>query len=91
MGHASSEPRGEIHLKDVCSAPGFVGARRFRLADGDSAHRYLAVYEMETDDPQRDLAALTALAGTDRMRMSDALDLTRYSAALFEQISEYEK
>ena len=81
----------EIHLKDVCSAQGFVGARRFRLADGDSAHRYLALYEMETDDPQRDLAALTALAGTDRMRMSDALDLTRYSTALFEQISEYEK
>ena len=81
----------EIHLKDVCSAQGVVGARRFRLADGDSAHRYLALYEMETDDPQRDLAALTALAGTDRMRMSDALDLTRYSTALFEQISEYEK
>jgi hypothetical protein len=81
----------DVHLKDVCSAPGFVGARRFRLADGESPHRYLALYEMETDDPQRDLASLTALAGTDGMRMSDALDLTGASAVLFEQIAEYEK
>jgi len=81
----------EIHLKDVCSAPGFVGARRFRLLDGTSPHRYLALYEMETDDPQGDLAGLTALAGTDRMRMSEALDLQSASAILFEQISEYER
>ena len=80
----------EIHLRDVCSAPGFIGARRFRLVDGHSQHRYLALYEMETDDPQRDLAALSALAGTDRMRMSDALDLERASATLVEQISKYE-
>ena len=80
----------EIHLKDVCSFPGFTGARRFRLVEGDAQHRYLALYELETDDPQRDLAALTASAGTDRMRMSEALDLSKVSTALFEQISEYE-
>jgi hypothetical protein len=80
----------EIHLKDVCAFPGFRGARRYRLADGESTHRYLALYEMETDDPKRDLAALTAAAGTDRMRMTDALDLASASAVLFEQISEHE-
>jgi len=80
----------EIHLKDVCSFPGFRGARRYRLADGESKHRYLALYEMETDDPKRDLDALTAAAGTDRMRMTDALDLASATTALFEQISEHE-
>jgi len=80
----------EVHLKDVCAFPGFLGARRFRLAEGESTHRYLALYEMETDDPQRDLAALTAAAGTDRMRMTDALDLASASAVLYEQISEHE-
>ena len=79
----------EIHLKDVCAFPGFVGARRFRLVEGEAKTRYLAIYELETDDPQRDIAALTAAAGTDRMRMSDALDLSKASTALFEQITEY--
>ena len=81
----------EIHLKDVCAFPGFVGARRFRLVEGDAKTRYLALYELETDDPQRDLAALTAAAGRERMRMTDALDLPRATTALFEQISEYAK
>jgi hypothetical protein len=80
----------EVHLKDVCSFPGFTGARRFRLADGESPYRYLALYEMETDDPGRDLAALTAAAGTERMRISDALDLANVSTTLFELIAEHE-
>ena len=81
----------EIHLKDVCAFPGFVAAKRFRLIDGDAKAKYLAIYELDTDDPQRDIAALTAAAGTDRMRMTDALDLAKASTALFEQISEYAK
>ena len=72
----------EIHLKDVCAFPGFVGARRFRLVEGDAKAKYLAIYELETDDPQRDIAALTAAAGTDRMRMSDALELSSATTAL---------
>jgi hypothetical protein len=80
-----------IHLKEVCSFPGFTGARRFRLVDGEGKHKYLALYELETDDPQRDLAALTAAAGTDKVQMTDALDLSNVSTALFEQISEYQK
>ena len=81
----------EIHLAEVCSFPGFTGARRFRLVDGEGRRRYLAIYELETDDPKRDLDALTAAAGTDRLRMTDALDLEKASTALFEQISEHRK
>lgn len=80
-----------IHLAEVCSFPGFVGARRFRLVDGEGRHRYLALYELETDDPKRDLAALTAAAGSDKLRMTDALDLENVSTALFEQIAEHRK
>ena len=81
----------QIHLKEVCAFPGFTGARRFRLVDGAGRNRYLALYELETDDPQRDLAALTAAAGTDKVQMTDALDLTTVRTALFEQIAEYRK
>ena len=79
----------EIHLPDVCAFPGFVGAKRYRLADGESSHRYLALYEMESNDPKRDIEGLTAAAGTDRMRMSDALDLPSATTLLWEEISDY--
>jgi hypothetical protein len=80
-----------IHLKEVCSFPGFTGARRFRLIDGEGKNKYLALYELDTDDPQGALAALTAAAGTDKVQMTDALDLSNVCTALFEQISEYQK
>ena len=68
-----------------------LGGPIARLVEGDSKTRYLAIYELETDDPQRDLATLTAAAGTDRMRMTDALDLPKATTALFEQISEFKR
>lgn len=80
-----------IHLKEVCSFPGFTGARRFRIVDGEGKTKYLAIYELETDDPQRDLETLTASAGTDRMQMTDALDMANVATALYEQISDYSK
>jgi hypothetical protein len=41
------------HIPELLAVPGFVSARRYRV-HGDpadpSAHRYLAVYEIESDD-----------------------------------------
>jgi hypothetical protein len=73
------------HVRDVLNVPGFVAAQRFRLAqppDGSSAP-YLALYEMETDDPGKALAELNSRAGTSAMVLSDALDVTRVSAVLY--------
>src|SRR5262249_52244194 len=81
----------EIHLKDVCAFPGFVGARRFRLVEGDAKTRYLALDGLDPAAPPRPPPALPAAAGTERMRMTDALDLPKATTALFEQISEYAK
>ena len=77
------------HLADVLNAPGFVAARRFRIADrNDNApHRYLALYEIESDDVQRTLAGLFARAGTPDMVLSDAMD-QNYSAVVYEAITE---
>jgi len=50
------------HIPDVISVPGFVSGHRFRLADtqfggeASRAFKYLALYEIETDD----LPALSA-------------------------------
>ena len=76
------------HLADVLAVPGFVGAQRFRLepAAGNTAWSYLAIYDMETDDPAKCMAELQARGGTSEMVMSDAADLSNatvfYASAL---------
>src|SRR3546814_9983039 len=66
------------HLADLRRLPGVVSARRFRIADTQirdqaSPHRYLAIYEIETDDPQSFTRALLARAGTELLATSPAL------------------
>jgi hypothetical protein len=58
-GHEDEYNRwySEQHLADVLRVPGFVAAQRFKLTM-DSANSlpgpYLAIYEMESDDPNPD-------------------------------------
>ena len=66
------------HLPDVLDVPGFVSAQRFRLSDtqraaGPFPRRYLALYEIETDDLKQTLATLGARSGTPAMVISDSL------------------
>jgi hypothetical protein len=64
----------DVHLGDVLGVEGFVAAQRFELEEmggGKPAHRYLALYEIETDDVGAVVERLTSSAGT--MVMSDAL------------------
>lgn len=73
------------HLADVLRVPGFVAARRFKLAQphSDLPGRYLALYEIETDAPQAALAELMSRGGTAQMVMSEAMDMSKVSATLF--------
>ena len=78
------------HLDDLRRLPGVVAARRFRLADtqvrdAPSPHRYLAIYEIETDDPQGFARELLARAGTELLATSPAL-APDVSASLWENI-----
>jgi hypothetical protein len=71
------------HLPDVLDVPGFTAARRYRITEAmltgglPDAWRYVAIYEMDCDDPQRALTALRERIGTPRMQVSDTLDRTR--------------
>jgi hypothetical protein len=80
------------HLPDVLKVEGFVAAQRFKLTpEGDkpdAPHRYLALYEIETDDLARTQAALSAVAGSPAMPLSDAMDSSRLSAVMFQAIGE---
>jgi len=48
----------EVHVPDVLSASGFKSAARYTLKEGAREKgRYLAVYEIETDDVKRTMEA----------------------------------
>jgi hypothetical protein len=75
----------KVHLSDVLKVPGFVAARRLRMAAemSGSPYRYCAIYELESDDPMESVRALMARAGTDQMPLSDKFD-PRFHAAVYE-------
>jgi hypothetical protein len=68
------------HIADVQRVPGVVSARRcnvvFQKVYDLAAPRYhsLAIYEIETDDPEAFLAGISKLSGTPAMPSSSALD-----------------
>ena len=77
----------QVHLSDVLKVEGVVGVRRYRLAGPqgeENGHRYLAIYELRTDDLG---ATLQAMAEAD-MTMSDAIDLAGVSQTAFEAITD---
>ena len=69
------------HIPDVINVPGFISGQRFKLADAQfgnaeatKAYRYLALYEIETDDVAATIKELIARGGTADMVASDAID-----------------
>ncbi|MDB6100827.1 MAG: hypothetical protein JWO52_826 [Gammaproteobacteria bacterium] len=78
----------QVHLADVLRIPGFVAAQRFKLAqaEGSLPGRYLALYEIETGDPEAAVAELTRRSGTKQMIISEAMDMSKVSAMLFAAI-----
>jgi len=84
----------DVHLTDVLKVDGFVAAQRFRLGDAQlrpdqaTPHRYLAVYEIEAEDVQQPLEALTAAVSSGAMRLSDTLEQRSLATYLFTPVSE---
>lgn len=81
------------HIPDVLRIPGIVAAQRFKisgaqLGDGTSQWKYLALYELDTDDPGASLKELQARIGTPAMVMSDTLDMDSIGAFMFTPIGE---
>lgn len=72
----------EQHLNDVARMPGVVSARllfpHFQVSDGMGVPQFsaLALYELESEEPQAMIDAMFAKAGTDEMPLTDAMDMT---------------
>lgn len=74
----------DTHLDDVVALEGFATAKRYVLSDvrptpgsDPSPFRYLAIYELETDDVASAAANLQAALADGRMRRSDTLGEVR--------------
>ena len=73
----------EVHLSDILAVPGFVSARRFEAADaqmtGPAKHRFMTLYEIESDDIGQSIRDLAAASGgmdlSDTMEMNGALSV----------------
>ena len=83
----------KTHIGDVLNVPGFAAAQRFKLADAQfpgstQSHRYLALYEIETEDPAGSLKELEKRVGSADMIMSDGIDMKGISIGLFKPVAE---
>ncbi|MEA3300939.1 MAG: DUF4286 family protein [Pseudomonadota bacterium] len=68
------------HLRDVLQQPGYVSARRFKLTDfklddamPNPAHRYVAFYNMVTDDPEQALNDMKERVNQGIIGLTDAM------------------
>jgi hypothetical protein len=68
-----------VHVHDVVKVPGIINARRYELSDVQRRElppgtaRYLALYDIRTDDLQHTLEVLGTRSGTSEMPISDAM------------------
>jgi hypothetical protein len=79
------------HLDDIVAMPGFTSARRYKLRDvslGSVSNKYLAIYNMETDDPDGVVEHMFSLRDTEAMPMTPAFDMDSVNVSVFEVISE---
>jgi hypothetical protein len=78
------------HIDEVLSLEGFVGARRYALADLDppqeGAQRYICIYEIETDDIEATRKALGVAARDGTLFLTDSI--SDPSSKYYEPISE---
>jgi hypothetical protein len=80
-----------VHLPEVLQIDGFTGATRYRVAEAQAkgapepAHRFMAIYEVDTAEPQALLD--TMLRDASKMDMGDSLDWPSARAHLYEEIS----
>jgi hypothetical protein len=78
------------HLDDVVAIPGFASAQRLKLhqpVTGEYKNPYLAIYEMDAEDPQSAMKALTDVVAGGGMFITESLDLSTIQCAIFEVCS----
>jgi hypothetical protein len=81
------------HIPDILNIPGFAAAQRFCVADhqmgsAPAKQKYLALYEIETDDLEATINELKSRQGTPEIVASDAIDMKDVVAVYFQPVAE---
>jgi hypothetical protein len=75
-----------IHLGEVCAIPGINAAKRFEVhaSPGETPDsNYLAIYELDCDDPGVVMAELQRRSAAGEMNISDSLDAAGAKVSFF--------
>ena len=78
------------HLADICALPGFTTAQRFKLHSvsmGRALNKYLAIYDMESDDPDGVIETMFAARDTPAMPIHPAFNLDATTVMLYEELT----
>jgi hypothetical protein len=74
----------EVHLGEVCAIPGVTGAKRFQSDPGvPGATPYLAIYELDVEDPTALVAELGRRSSTGVMHMSPTIDVANVQMGIY--------
>lgn len=79
------------HLPEMVSFAGVRGAQRYKLTTkmmGADSNPWLAIYDLETDDPMAFLGAVGEAAAAGKLTQSDASDMATTYTALFEEYGD---
>jgi hypothetical protein len=74
------------HIHDICSIPGVMSGRRYDAipqSPNPQPAPYLAIYELEADDPATVMAEMMRRAQAGEFVMSDALNIEQAQIWLY--------
>lgn len=78
------------HLDDICALVGFTSAQRFTLHSvsmGTTLNKYLAIYDVETDDPDWVIENMFAHRDTEAMPIAKEFNLDATTVMLYEEMT----
>lgn len=89
--HDYNEWYEKVHIPQVMALPGFVSAKRYKLQDETTKlpGRYLILFEIDSDDPKREVAHLRAISGTSRLEGSDTVDRASVLSGFFQLVAAF--
>jgi hypothetical protein len=80
------------HLSQLLALRGIIAVQRFKMVEGDDLpkadHRYMAIYEIETDDLNGFYAALRAASASGQITTSPAYNRAASQRAFYVPITE---
>ena len=80
-----------VHLPELVNGLGLQGAQRFELVAkmmGSDTNQFMAIYDVETDDPEGFMAKMGAFAQSGGMTPGTATDQAAGYTAFFKAIGE---